>query len=373
MNAHEKLIKRRMAVDQDHDFAIQDKLARRQLCESLHKFGEISAERLPGFRLQEHLLSSTVSQAAEAVPLGLVHPTFARRYLLYRLRVGRRERRPNGKINSWKRLLQFLGRNGTFADPIGLWTRISSSRCCHRGLGCEWRPQCSAQASHPVSSGCYTDAFMLRETLEKGREIADAALEKLLPPPTQYPPSIHEAMRHSVFAGGKRLRPILCLESARMIAGKIPRGVEEVGAALEMLHTYSLIHDDLPALDNDDLRRGRPTCHKVFGEAIAILAGDALQTYAYEVLSRIGCEPSLRVRIIEEIAHGTGTIDGMIGGQVVDLEAEHKKPDIHTLEYIHRAKTAALITASIVSGGIYAGADEGDIARLRCFGQGVGL
>ncbi len=214
---------------------------------------------------------------------------------------------------------------------------------------------------------------MLRETLEKGREIADAALEKLLPPPTQYPASIHEAMRHSVFAGGKRLRPILCLESARMIAGKIPRGVEEVGAALEMLHTYSLIHDDLPALDNDDLRRGRPTCHKVFGEATAILAGDALQTYAYQVLSRVGCEPSLRVRIIEEIARGTGTIDGMIGGQVVDLEAEHKKPDIHTLEYIHRAKTAALITASIVSGGIYAGADEGDIARLRCFGQGVGL
>jgi len=139
------------------------------------------------------------------------------------------------------------------------------------------------------------------------------------------------------------------------------------------LHTYSLIHDDLPALDNDDLRRGRPTCHKVFGEALAILAGDALQTQAYEVLSRLNCSAEARVRLIEEIAHGTGTVDGMIGGQVVDLEAEHTKPSSEMLEYIHRSKTAALITASLVSGGLYGGANESEAKRLRAFGMAIGL
>jgi len=214
---------------------------------------------------------------------------------------------------------------------------------------------------------------MLKETLDQGRDLTDAALDRLIPLETQHPVSIHKAMRHSVFAGGKRLRPVLCIEAGRMIAGSIPAGIEELGAALEMLHTYSLIHDDLPALDNDDLRRGRPTCHKVFGEAIAILAGDALQTQAYEVLSRLKCPPEARVRIIEEIARSTGTVDGMIGGQVVDLEAEHAKPNAQMLEYIHRAKTAALITASLVSGGLYAGAKDREVASLRAFGQSVGL
>jgi geranylgeranyl diphosphate synthase, type II len=228
---------------------------------------------------------------------------------------------------------------------------------------------------------------MLKQVLEQGREAADVALEQLLPPATQHPSSIHQAMRHSVFAGGKRLRPILCMEAGRMIStasakgsqaarskiGSLPAGIEQVGAALEMLHTYSLIHDDLPALDNDDLRRGRPTSHKVFGEAIAILAGDALQTQAYESLAQLICPAEARVAIIREIAHATGTIDGMIGGQVVDLEAEHKKPDLATLEYIHRSKTAALITASVVSGGIYAGATVADINRLRTYGQSIGL
>jgi len=203
--------------------------------------------------------------------------------------------------------------------------------------------------------------------------MADDALERLLPPATQHPVSIHKAMRHSVFAGGKRLRPILCMEAGRMVAGTLPQGIEEMGAALEMLHTYSLIHDDLPALDNDDLRRGRPTCHKAFGEAIAILAGDALQTQAYEVLSRLRCPAERRVSIIAEVARGTGTIDGMIGGQVVDLEAEHHKPDLATLEYIHRSKTAALITASVVSGGLYGGGNDQDVASLRQFGHSIGL
>jgi geranylgeranyl diphosphate synthase type II len=214
---------------------------------------------------------------------------------------------------------------------------------------------------------------MLAKTMEQGQASTDAALDRLLPPATQHPVSIHQAMRHSVFAGGKRLRPILCMEAGRIVSASLPAGIEELGAALEMLHTYSLIHDDLPALDNDDLRRGRPTCHKAFGEAIAILAGDALQTQAYEVLAKLRCPAEARVRIVAEIAHGTGTIDGMIGGQVVDLEAEHHKPNLQTLEYIHHAKTAALITASVVSGGLYGGGDEKAIAKLRSFGQQIGL
>jgi len=214
---------------------------------------------------------------------------------------------------------------------------------------------------------------MLQQTLEEGQRLADAALERLIPPAKEHPSVIHRAMRHSVFAGGKRLRPILAMEGARLIAGELPEGVEELGAALEMLHTYSLIHDDLPALDNDDLRRGQPTCHKAFGEAMAILAGDALQTRAYEVLARLRCAADRRVRMIAEIARATGTIEGMIGGQVMDLEAEHTRPDARTLEYIHRSKTAALITASVVSGGIYGGASEAQVDKLHEFGRAVGV
>jgi geranylgeranyl diphosphate synthase, type II len=224
-----------------------------------------------------------------------------------------------------------------------------------------------------LSACCYTHSFMLKDTLTHGRELADAALERLLPPGTQYPPSIHQAMRHSVFAGGKRLRPILVMEASRMIHGTLPDGVDELGACVEMLHTYSLIHDDLPALDNDDLRRGRPTCHVAFGEATAILAGDALQTYAYECLAHLRCPAEARVKIIGEIAHATGTIDGMIGGQVLDLEAEHSKPDAKTLEYIHRSKTGALITGSLVTGCYYAGATDDQVVRVRQFGQLSGL
>jgi geranylgeranyl diphosphate synthase type II len=165
------------------------------------------------------------------------------------------------------------------------------------------------------------------------------------------------------------------MEAARAVSGDsaLPAGIEELGSALEMLHTYSLVHDDLPALDNDDLRRGQPTCHKVYGEATAILAGDALQTYAYEILSKLRCPAEARVRIIEEISRGTGTIEGMIGGQVVDLESEHQKPDAKILEYIHRSKTGALITASLVSGGLYAGGSDDQIKRLREFGRAIGL
>ena len=219
---------------------------------------------------------------------------------------------------------------------------------------------------------------MLRDTLESGCQLIDSTLDRLLPAETQYPSSIHKAMRHSVFAGGKRLRPILCIEAARMVfrgkvIGDLPAGVEELGSALEMLHTYSLIHDDLPALDNDDLRRGKPTCHVVFGEALAILAGDALQTYAYEVLAKLRCASDSKARLIEVIAHSTGTVNGMIGGQVMDLEAEHTKADAKTVEYIHRSKTGALITASLVTGGIYANGSAEEIERLQKFGAAIGL
>jgi geranylgeranyl diphosphate synthase type II len=173
-------------------------------------------------------------------------------------------------------------------------------------------------------------------------------------------------MRHSVFAGGKRLRPILCMEAARMVSGgiEIPAGAADLGAALEMIHTYSLIHDDLPALDNDDLRRGQPTCHKVFGEAVAILAGDALQTLAFQTVSALPTPPDTTVTILREVSLAIGTgvgcvgdLDtrlppGMIGGQVVDIESEGKQPTAELVESIHRAKTGALITTSIVSGGL---------------------
>jgi geranylgeranyl diphosphate synthase type II len=208
--------------------------------------------------------------------------------------------------------------------------------------------------------------------LTTGAALTDAALERLLPSPTTEPHSIHRAMRHSTFAGGKRLRPILCMEAARMVAGtgNIPPGAADLGAAIEMAHTYSLIHDDLPALDNDDLRRGKPTCHVAFGEAIAILAGDALQNLAFQVISNLPAPPATVVAILHDFALAIGTgvgslseaqstalppgalPPGMIGGQVVDIESEGQHPTPELVERIHRAKTGALITTSIVTGGL---------------------
>ncbi len=213
------------------------------------------------------------------------------------------------------------------------------------------------------------------EILRTGAQATDAALERLIPAADVTPSSIHKAMRHSVFAGGKRLRPILTMEAARTIRGAkgLPDGIEELGAAIEMLHTYSLIHDDLPALDNDDLRRGKPTCHVVYGEAIAILAGDALQTQAYEVLAGLKCPAAATVQIVRLIAQATGTVEGMIGGQVLDLEGEGSKPTAESVDAIHRAKTGALIRVSIVAGGIYAGAAGVDVERLTTFGRKAGL
>ena len=237
--------------------------------------------------------------------------------------------------------------------------------------GSSWRPLPGAIA---LSWSKMQAEIQLKDILQSGVEITDRALERLLPPATQVPDSIHSAMRHSVFAGGKRLRPVLVYEAARIFSdGKLPSGVEDLAAAIEMLHTYSLIHDDLPALDNDDLRRGKPTCHVVYGEAIAILAGDALQTLAYKTLAGLECSAMTTVGIIRLIAEATGTVEGMIGGQVLDLEAEHMRPTPETVHAIHRAKTGALLRVSIVTGGLYAGATPDDAERLTVFGRKAGL
>lgn len=218
------------------------------------------------------------------------------------------------------------------------------------------------------------------QLVQEGLALTDAALERLLPGTDAQPHNIHRAMRHSVFAGGKRLRPLLVLEAARMIKGTLPDGAADVGATVEMLHTYSLIHDDLPALDNDDLRRGKPTCHVVYGEAMAILAGDALQTLAYETLAKLPGDALAKIEIVKEVAIATGTgvgydnlAPGMIGGQVWDIEGEGTKPTAERVEAIHRSKTGALITVSIVAGGLIGGASADEVASLRSFGQKAGL
>src|SRR5438128_5745082 len=203
-------------------------------------------------------------------------------------------------------------------------------------------------------------------------QAVDAALQKLLPPETTPPASIHKAMRYSVFAGGKRVRPILCLESARIFTADVSASMYPA-CAIEFIHTYSLIHDDLPALDNDDLRRGKPTCHKQFGEAAAVLAGDALLTLAFETVAAAPVDAERRVKMAAEIATSAGTVNGMVGGQVADLEAEGKSVGPEMLEYIHRSKTAALIRAAVVSGAVCAGSGKEDAARLRRFGEAIGL
>jgi geranylgeranyl diphosphate synthase, type II len=212
----------------------------------------------------------------------------------------------------------------------------------------------------------------IREYLEERRVQVDGELERVLPPAGQYPTSIHQAMRYSVFAGGKRLRPILCLEAGRLFGGD-EKSLLEVGCALELIHTYSLVHDDLPALDNDDLRRGKPTLHRKFGEATAILAGDALLTLAFEVLSAPGLAADRQLRLIYELSHAIGTRAGMVAGQVVDLEATGLETDVATLEYIHSAKTGAFIRAAVRSGALCAQAGEADLGSVTVYGEKIGL
>jgi geranylgeranyl diphosphate synthase type II len=206
------------------------------------------------------------------------------------------------------------------------------------------------------------------------RRLVDAALERWLPQQAECPPRIHEAMRYSVFAGGKRLRPLLVLLACEAVGGK-PEDALPAAAALEMIHTYSLIHDDLPAMDDDDYRRGRPTCHKVYGEAIAILAGDALLTQAFQVLadsSGMEIPADRRVQIVAEIALAAGS-QGMVGGQAMDIIAEGQQIQPATLLYLHTHKTGCLIRASIRAGAMAGGADCLYLDALTRYGERVGL
>ncbi len=213
----------------------------------------------------------------------------------------------------------------------------------------------------------------LQTYLSEQVRVIDRVLDEWVPEENVEPVSIHKAMRYSLFAGGKRIRPILAIAAARAVSDD-PEGVEDAAGTLELIHTYSLIHDDLPALDNDDLRRGRPTCHKVFGEAMAILAGDALLTLGFEVLSRLKhAGPEQKIRLVEELSRAAGTVGGMIGGQVHDLEGERKRPTTLLLEAIHKAKTGALLRASVRMGGIYAGASEEELVALSAYGEHIGL
>jgi geranylgeranyl diphosphate synthase type II len=216
----------------------------------------------------------------------------------------------------------------------------------------------------------------LKSYLKKMQELVDESLEKYLPHRDELPSSIHNAMRYSVFAGGKRVRPVLLLAACDAVDGDI-RSALPAACAMEMIHTYSLIHDDLPAMDNDDFRRGKPTNHKVFGEATAILAGDALLTEAFILLSNPeytdGLPPGILLRVIHEIGLCSGS-RGMIGGQVVDMESEGKKDiDLATVQYIHIHKTGALIKASLKCGALIGGADGARLEAVTRYGEAVGL
>jgi len=202
----------------------------------------------------------------------------------------------------------------------------------------------------------------------------DAALGRVLPPEDAAPPTLHRAMRYSVQAGGKRLRPILVIAGAEAVGGHAEQ-VMETACALELIHTYSLIHDDLPAMDNDDYRRGRLTNHKVFGEAIAILAGDALLTLAFKLVALNGArtgDARIIAALVTDIADAAGT-DGMVGGQVVDIQSEGKAVSAETLDYIHTHKTAALIRASLCAGALIAGATAAQRAAITACGDALGL
>jgi geranylgeranyl diphosphate synthase type II len=216
--------------------------------------------------------------------------------------------------------------------------------------------------------------FDLKTYMDKRRAQVEAALDRYLPPEDTHPQSLHRAMRYSVFSGGKRFRPVLCQASYEASGGSGP-GILPVACSIEMIHTYSLIHDDLPCMDDDDLRRGRPTNHKVFGEALAVLAGDALLTHAIElVVSEAGSELGLETchRLLEDITRAIG-VDGMVAGQVVDMESEGKPADGATVSYIHSRKTGALITSTARCGAIAAGAGQAMVLRMAEYGEKVGL
>jgi geranylgeranyl diphosphate synthase type II len=213
----------------------------------------------------------------------------------------------------------------------------------------------------------------IKQYFKRKAELVERELDRLLPAETETPPTIHQAMRYSVFAGGKRLRPILAI-AAGEIFGASESELLPAASALEMIHTYSLIHDDLPAMDNDDLRRGMPTCHVKFGEAMAILAGDALLTQAFVTLADYETShPDRKARVISEVAKAAATKNALIGGQVLDMQSEGKPVSGQQLEEIHRGKTGALIRCSIRVGAILGGASEAELSALTVYGEKAGL
>ncbi|NLL18648.1 MAG: polyprenyl synthetase family protein [Clostridia bacterium] len=217
----------------------------------------------------------------------------------------------------------------------------------------------------------------IEEYLRQKALLVEEALFRFLPEPTAYPPVIHEAMHYSLSAGGKRLRPILALAAGEAVGADDCRPMLPLACALEYIHTYSLIHDDLPAMDDDDFRRGKPSCHKVFGEGMAILAGDALLTYAFELLTKLAApegayQEALVIKVIGEISRSIGT-QGLIGGQVVDLQSEGIPIDINVLEYIHRHKTGALFKTSILTGAMLGGAKKQQLENLAVYADLLGL
>ena len=229
----------------------------------------------------------------------------------------------------------------------------------------------AATSSGSARSGGDQQAFDFKAYLGAQKQLVEAALDDSLGP--ERPESLREAMRYSLLAGGKRLRPILCLAACEL-AGGDPALAMPTAVALEMIHTMSLIHDDLPAMDNDDLRRGRPTNHKVYGDAVAILAGDALLTRAFEMVSlrSPGVSAERLLKVVGELSLVAGA-PGLVGGQVVDLECEGKDVDLDTLEYIHLHKTGALLKACVITGALIGGADEAQLDSLRTYARGIGL
>ncbi len=211
--------------------------------------------------------------------------------------------------------------------------------------------------------------------LEKWSEKVNRALDRKLPASAVYPSVIHDAVRYSIFSGGKRLRPSLALATTEMLGGSVD-DVMPAACALELIHTYSLVHDDLPAMDNDDLRRGVPTCHKKFGEAMAILAGDAMLTMAFEMIAGCPLRGSITqeglIKVMSEISRAAGT-SGLIGGQVVDILSAAGGVDGKTLDYIHRNKTGAMYKASVRTGAILSGAGDEDLNRLTEYAEHLGM
>jgi len=215
----------------------------------------------------------------------------------------------------------------------------------------------------------------IKSYLKSRAKLVDKALEGFLPKESVYPFVVHKAMRYSVFAGGKRVRPILAIIAAETL-GKDPKKVMPVACAFELIHTYSLIHDDLPCMDDDDLRRGKPTSHKVFGEAIAVLGGDALLTFAFELAignAKIkGVKPEDAIKALQILAEASGAA-GMIGGQVVDILSENKEPSLPVLQYIHTHKTGALIRAPLLASAALLGAKKNEYEALKKYGEYLGL